>query len=83
MKRIVGICALLLTACASLEYGRMLDQCALDHRHDPQGRADCQCAVALDAGRSCDKFRVDSGSQDAAPEAAPDAGSDAADTGAE
>ena len=79
MKKLFACLTFLIVGCASAEYGRLLDQCALDHRHDPQGRADCQCAVAQDAGRSCDKFRVDAGQdaeQDAAKDTAQDAGAE-------
>jgi hypothetical protein len=43
-----------LGACAAVDYGKALDQCAFDHIGDPAGRRQCQCDVSLDAGRSCD-----------------------------
>lgn len=49
-----------LLACEPADYARALDDCALSHRHDPQGRAACQCAAARDAGRS---FQCDGGAQ--------------------
>ena len=41
------------SACVAFDYGKALDQCAFDHVGDPAGRAQCQCDVSKEAGRSC------------------------------
>ena len=44
---------LILANCAAWDYAGALQTCVDNHIGDPQGREQCICQTAADAGRSC------------------------------
>lgn len=56
MKKLAALLIAAVAACAAFDYGKALDQCALNNMGDRQASLQCECQVALDAGRSCAPF---------------------------
>jgi len=53
MKPFLAGFLLILVNCAAWDYGLAMQNCVDQHIGDPQGREQCICQTAADAGRPC------------------------------